>query len=94
MNVVDGPLIKAEYLPVHILQGESRADTLTGEINLNGGLHGAVKQLEKKVIVEALEQCAWNVSRTAKQLKIPRQTLQYKLKSYGLALKKDQEALP
>ncbi|MEW5784491.1 MAG: sigma 54-interacting transcriptional regulator [Bacillota bacterium] len=85
MNVVSGTLIKEQYLPAHILQGLAQAGSSAAGMNLSSGLPRAVKQLEKEAILEALEQCAWNISMAARHLKIPRQTLQYKLKCYGVA---------
>lgn len=84
MNIVEGPLIEVKHLPSHVSQGPARSPGGRLGVNLSRGLTGAVKQLEKEVILEALEQCSGNISRAARRLQIPRQTLQYKLKGYGL----------
>lgn len=39
---------------------------------------------ERQIIVQALEHCGYNVSRTAQTLGILRQSLQYRIRKYGL----------
>jgi len=41
-------------------------------------------EAEKKLIIDALNRCGWNKSRAAKQLKIPRHVLIYRMKKYDL----------
>ncbi|MBS3943576.1 MAG: sigma 54-interacting transcriptional regulator [Dethiobacter sp.] len=84
MNIVDGPLIEEKHLPAHITRGLRPPAGSGSGVNLSRGLNHALKQLEKEAILEALEQSAGNISSAARRLRIPRQTLQYKLKSYGL----------
>ena len=84
MNIVNGAVIEEQYLPAHISQAHAQQKAAPAGYDLCGGLPGAVKQLEKEVIIETLEQCSWNVSRAARRLQIPRQTLQYKLKNLGV----------
>ncbi len=43
-----------------------------------------VDEIEKKLIKKALINNDYNITHTAKYLKIPRQTLQYKMKKYGM----------
>ncbi len=83
MNIVEGPLVEEKHLPAHVAQGTARISAARAGMNLSSGLAGAVKQLEKEVIFEALEQCSGNISKAARRLQIPRQTLQYKLKGCG-----------
>lgn len=84
MNIVDGPFIEEKHLPAHIDQGMRHPAGSGSGVNISRGLNQAVKRLEKEAILEALEQCAGNISSAARRLRIPRQTLQYKLKGYGL----------
>ena len=39
---------------------------------------------EKQVIAQALDHCGYNISRTAQTLGILRQSLQYRIRKYGL----------
>lgn len=48
------------------------------------GLHDAVASLEKKMISQALHQTHWHRGETARLLKIPRRSLQRKMKKYDL----------
>lgn len=85
MNIVEGPLITEKHLPAHIItRGPAGSPGARPGINLSRGLSGALKQLEKEIIAEALEQCSGNITRAAQRLQMPRQTLQYKLQVYGL----------
>lgn len=84
MNIVHGSRIEERYLPFHIGQVHGRPGSPPAGYDLGRGLPGAVRQLERRVILETLDQCAGNISRTARRLQIPRQTLQYKLKTLGV----------
>ncbi len=53
----------------------------------------SLEQIEREVILKALEKCNWNVSKTARYLQISRQTLRYRMKVHGLSQKKF-DALP
>lgn len=46
----------------------------------------SLEQLEREVVVEALERNAWNQTAAARFLKIPRHTLIYRLEKYGISL--------
>ncbi len=48
------------------------------------GLHDALEVLEKKMIVEALQQTKWRRSETAALLQIPRRSLLRKMQKYDL----------
>jgi len=53
----------------------------------------SLEQIEREVILKALEKCDWNVSRTARYLQITRQTLRYRMKAHGLSQKTLDELL-
>jgi arginine utilization regulatory protein len=84
MNVTSGSIIEAEHLPEHLRKsGLNKA----AEMNLDlagKSLPDYLRAVEKDSIMIALEKCGGNVSKTALHLGIPRQTIQYKLKVYGL----------
>ncbi|MBT0663047.1 sigma-54 dependent transcriptional regulator [Geobacter pelophilus] len=46
----------------------------------------SLEQLEREVVVEALERNAWNQTAAARFLKIPRHTLIYRIEKYGIVL--------
>lgn len=53
------------------------------------GFEKVVEIFEKRIIVSMLNQCRYHVTEAAERLKIPRQTLQYKMKKYGLKKPKE-----
>lgn len=83
MNIMDGQMIEEEHLPAHISQPRPPARREPAG-RAAGGLPGAVRELEKEIITEALKKYKGNVSRAAEILQVPRQTLQYKMKIYRL----------
>ena len=49
----------------------------------------SLNEVEKEVIVQALDLCEGNVSQTARYLRITRQTLIYRMKKHGLERPRD-----
>ncbi|MGB4681758.1 MAG: sigma 54-interacting transcriptional regulator [Dethiobacteria bacterium] len=84
MNMVDGPLIEEKQLPYQISQMMMQPGAPHARVDLKGGLPEAVRSLEREIITSTLRQCAGNISRAARRLRLPRQTLQYKLKTLGI----------
>ncbi len=79
-----GPIIFSEDLPPQIRQpvcnaGEAKT-TPVGERNLKE----EIKRVEKRIIMEVLEQQEGNRTRTALMLGISRRALMYKLREYGI----------
>ncbi|MFZ5968831.1 MAG: sigma-54 interaction domain-containing protein [Bacillota bacterium] len=83
MNFLEGDVITLDDLPYQFKKfgknyhGRKKRDQLIS-------LKNAMDAFEKEKIEEALHRCHWNISHAADALDIPRQTLQYKLKKYGL----------
>ena len=77
INVSEGDVIRSQDLPAYIFRNSSKREISLDE---KFSLHKHMKDYELKLISEAYEKSARNVSKTAKLLGIPRQTLQYKLK--------------
>jgi two-component system NtrC family response regulator len=46
----------------------------------------SLEQLEREIVVKALERNAWNQAAAARFLRIPRHTLIYRLEKYGIAV--------
>ncbi|WP_078596835.1 sigma-54 interaction domain-containing protein [Evansella clarkii] len=85
MNLVEGKTIRLEDLPAELLKNQSNS---TQQINFfeteGSGLKETLEILEKKLITEKLNNVNGNVKKAAKLLKIPRQTLQYKIAKYNI----------
>lgn len=92
MTIHDTDIIKLEHLPAQIQrqdQSQHATETVPAELK---SLKDTMEQTEKNLILEALIATDWNITRTAEQLDIPRQTLQYKIKKYRLREAKGEEA--
>ncbi len=81
MNMVEGSYITEEDLPGHLalFSGEDHRKKA-----FRFSLKESVKNWEKQFIQDALKETGGNVTKAAQLLKIPRQTLQYKIKKYGI----------
>ena len=73
-------VISVEDLPFR----ESMGETTEGRKAEEGLLRGSIEELEKKLIVEAMEKAGDHQSRAAELLGISERMLRYKLKKYGL----------
>ncbi|HHW39244.1 MAG TPA: sigma 54-interacting transcriptional regulator [Bacillales bacterium] len=83
MNIVAGDTIGLEHLPP-ILNEPVGTRGAIEEKTLLKPLRVAVEQTERKMILQALGITKGNVLKASNLLKIPRQTLQYKMKKHGL----------
>ena len=72
INLKDSGYIEEDDLP----------DNIKKDFNMS--LFESLEKIEKNIILECLKLWNNNISQTANYLKIPRQTLQYKLKKYNL----------
>lgn len=82
MNLVDGDIIGVGDLPSHLqkVRGTTLSSpTPTAFSGQDSSLREALQRMEKWMIERAMEKTGGNVMQAAKQLGIPRQTLQYKL---------------
>jgi len=83
----DGATISLEHLPSEITAqagppGERSATS--PDVGLKEQVRAAVSQLERQLILRALEQMGGNVTHTARLLKLSRKGLQLKMKELGL----------
>lgn len=76
-----GEFITLEDLPEKLRGPASRLQSLTLPEGMS--LKETVEDLERTLILRALEECGWNQRRAAKRLGVSRQNLQYKMKKYG-----------
>ena len=78
-------MITREELPDKILKDYQQRPTGAGVINLPDEGY-SLEQLEREVVVNALERNDWNQTAAARFLRIPRHTLIYRLEKYGITL--------
>jgi DNA-binding NtrC family response regulator len=85
--------IQPGSLPDFQLEGRLRkADSIT--ITGNESLDELMSDFERQVINTALEQCRYNISKTAEQLKISRHALRYRMQRLNISLGPDEEGSP
>lgn len=82
LNIIDGDIITVDYLPKKLVNFYHKMSTEAVKEDLP--LKDAIENLERRMIKDALLKNDDNISRAADMLKIPRQTLQYKIKKYGV----------
>jgi transcriptional regulator with PAS, ATPase and Fis domain len=95
----EGTELRLHDLPAEVRAGardiEADVDTLKEEPLPQGNLKDIVKvrakQVERAIILEALEDEQWNVTHAAKRLGISRKGLQMKMKDYDLRDRAEQE---
>ena len=74
MNIYDTDIIDLEHLPIKITKNHVNIKD-----NENTSLNEILEQTERKLIIDALNRTDKNVTHAAEILKIPRQTLQYRM---------------
>ncbi len=82
MNLIDGKTITVNDLPQNLINYYQEIGLEAKDEDLS--LKSAVESLEKKLITRAMKNNEGNISKTSIALNIPRQTLQYKIKKYGI----------
>ena len=82
--VVLGPsdVIRIEDLPAHIRQAKSRVTSISLKLPDEGI---DLEEVEKEILLQALEKNQWNQSRAARYLNLSRKTLIYRMEKFGLA---------
>lgn len=82
--------IELQHLPQHLLDGRPQELPVLNRLQRPKGnidLPNMLEEFERDTIVNVLEECKGNISKTAEALGLKRQALQYKLHKYGLAKK-------
>lgn len=78
-------IIKIKHIPKHIINENNRKRMKKIlKINKDKSYEERIIEVEKELILEALDMADGNVSEAARLLKIKRQTLQYKIKKYEI----------
>lgn len=80
-NTMEGDLIQKDNLPKYL---NSKKEDSRKEILQCRPLKDILEECEKKVLMEALKRNAGNITKTADELNIKRQSMQYRLKKYNL----------
>ena len=84
-NVTDSQVMEVRHLPPYLLKHRSEPAAPLPAIDFSREtLQGLMDDYEKQVIAQALDHCGYNISRTAQTLGILRQSLQYRIRKYGL----------
>lgn len=86
ISLYDGDIIREEHLPFQFKNFQPTKN-FTLDTNVIQPLNTAVEKVEKEIITSALEQTDYNISKAAKIINVPRQTLQYKIKKLDIPFK-------
>lgn len=73
--------IQTEHLPAKLLRKHSSQSVQIVDLPPDGY---SLEDLERDIVVQALERNGWNQTRAADFLKIPRHTIIYRLEKYGI----------
>ncbi|MGD9568110.1 MAG: sigma-54 interaction domain-containing protein [Sedimentibacter sp.] len=79
ISLYDGEIIREEHLPFQFKNFNFNNNYFLNT-NVIQPLNVAVEQVEREIIISALKQTDYNISKAAKLINVPRQTLQYKIK--------------
>ncbi|HYF82756.1 MAG TPA: sigma 54-interacting transcriptional regulator [Clostridia bacterium] len=89
INMINkGHIIKPEHisLDMYDILFKSNKNKYSLHINEKQSLDKVLEEVERSLILEALKESGNNVSRSSEKLGIKRQTLQHKLKKYGIKI--------
>jgi arginine utilization regulatory protein len=82
----DGRELDLNYLPPNIRYKFDIGAAKKPENQQRTTLEHTMERIEKRVITNALRRNSWNISRTARELGLKRQSLQYRVRKYNLSL--------
>lgn len=89
-NVANSSVMLPEHLPSYLLKGEAARPARTGgdePVDFSAEtLQSLLDDYEHKILLQALDYCGYNISRTAQTLGILRQSLQYRIRKYGIVI--------
>ena len=90
-NVADSDVMTVEHLPAYLRKNQAPAPrqsvspAISPSIDFSHtSLQALMDDYEKEVITQALDHCGYNISQTAQTLGILRQSLQYRIRKYGI----------
>ena len=90
-NVADSDTMRPEHLPSYLLKHRTApqapaAGAPSATDFSSATLQSLLDDYEHQIIRQALDHCGGNISRTAEMLGILRQSLQYRIRKYGIVL--------
>ena len=84
-NVTDSGVMGVRHLPPYLLKHRGEPTAALQPIDFSQeNLQSLMDNYERQIIAQALEHCGYNISQTAQALGILRQSLQYRIRKYGL----------
>jgi arginine utilization regulatory protein len=92
MSILEGKYIKLEDLPANLIMSVLDEESQK-KYKEKKSLKEVLKETEIEIIKKALKDTHYNISKTAKVLEIPRQTLQYKIKNLDIDIEKENQNL-
>ncbi len=83
ISLYEGEVIREEHLP---FQFKNFHPDINYSLDTNAiqPLNTAVENVEREIIISALEKTDYNISKAARLINVPRQTLQYKIKKLNI----------
>lgn len=84
ISLYEGEVIREEHLPFQFKSIHNNKKDIIIDSNSIRPLEVSLQRYEKEIIALALEKVDYNVSKAAKLLNVPRQTLQYKIKKLDI----------
>ena len=90
-NVADSSIMRPEHLPSYLTKNRTATQhSDEGHVPVidfsSNTLQSLLEDYEHEIILQALNHCGGNISRTAETLGILRQSLQYRIRKYGIIL--------
>lgn len=90
-NVADGEILSMEHLPSYLVkqnENDPVPEAIPNQpIDFNSHtLQSLLDEYEHKIILDALEHYGYNITRTAAALNLRRQSLQYRIRKYGIVM--------
>ena len=86
ISLNDGDIIREEHLPFQFKSFHPKK-SFSIDTGAMQPLNTSVDKVEREIIIAALEQTDYNITRAARIMNIPRQTLQYKIKKLNIPFK-------
>lgn len=86
LNTIEGSSFELTHLPNHLFKNIETKQVDEICVDVFDSLQSTMDNYECEVIKKALEHYGYNISKTARALDIKRQSLQYRIKKYGIVV--------